>query len=375
MSDGVFGFTTGLGQRSDAFTFERYEANSGASLGILTPLRGASIAQTGGKSITRTLTFDLGVDASEVIDFDAERIRVAMIAAGRTWPLGEYLYTDHVRQDYAEPDTHEPQSLTACQMTDAMAIVDTELESAFTADDESPRATAERLLEPFGFTMVIEDSPHLISNSWMAGTSRKQVLETIAELGGYLPPWFDHEGVFRMIRVFDPAEGAPEFDFDAQRSVFAESVTRAGDSLTKPNRIVVVSNAAAATGGDGNAIDPGPVSAFCDVPSTAPHSVQNIGFVRPKVIEMQVDSPAQAQAVADLLCLTQTVAETLTCATAADPRHDAWATVQFQGQRWLEYAWSLELEAGGDMQHQLQRSYPATPQILSGTAGQILAGG
>jgi hypothetical protein len=198
----------------------------------------------------------------------------------------------------------------------------------------------------------------------MAGTSRKQVLEAIAELGGYLAPWFDHDGVFRMIRLFDPAEGDAERDFDADRNVIAESVTRASDSLTRPNRIIIVSNSAAATGGDGQAVDPGPMMAFCDVPSSAPHSMQRLGFVRPKVFERQVDSLAQAQAVADLLCLTQTVAETATC-----------ATVQFQGERWLEYSWSMQLEAGAEQQHDLQRSYPATPAVLTGVAGQIIATG
>jgi hypothetical protein len=371
----VFAFDTGLGQRSDAFVFERREGASGRPLGLLHPIRAATLAANGGKTITRTLAFDLGEDDSAAVDFDSERVHVAMVAGGITWPLGRYLFTDHVQQDYADPDTDEPRSLTSCQMGDSMTMVDTELESGFTCDDEAPRAAVERLLAPFGFTMIIEDSPHLIANSWMAGTSRKQVLEAIAELGGYLAPWFDHEGAFRMVRLFDPSEGAPVFDFDASRSVYADSVTRAGDSLTRPNRIIIVSNSAASTGGDGAAVDPGPLMAFCDVPSTAPHSIQRIGFVRPKVLERQVDSLAQAQSVADLLCLTQTVAETLTCATAIDPRHDAWQTVDFEGRRWLEYAWSMELEAGAEQQHQLQRSYPATPEILSGTAGQIIATG
>jgi hypothetical protein len=374
MSD-VFAFSAGVGQRSDAFEFERREGASGRPLGLLHPIRAATLAANGGKSITRALAFDLGEDDSAAVDFESERVHVSMIAAGQRWPLGRYLFTDYVQQDYADPDTDAPRSLTACQLGDAMTMVDTELESGFTCDDEAPRAAVERLLGPFGFTMIIEDSPHLISNSWMAGTSRKQVLEAIAELGGYLAPWFDHDGVFRMVRLFDPAEGEADMDFDAARSVFADSVTRAGDSPTRPNRVIVVSNSAAATGGNGAALDPGPLMAFCDVPSTAPHSIQRLGFVRPKVFEMQVDSLAQAQNVADLLCLTQTVAETLTCATAIDPRHDAWQTVQFQGQRWLEYGWSMELVAGGDQQHQLQRSYLATPEILSGVAGQIIAAG
>lgn len=370
-----FGLAAGVGQRSEAFRFERYEGAAETPLGLLHPIRGASISQSGGKSLSRTLSFDLGETASAEVDFAAERIRVALIAADRTWPLGEYRFTDHVDQDWPDPETDTVRTLTSCTLGDAMVVVDTELESAFTAEAEPARDTAERLLAPLGLPVAIEDSPHLVTNAWMAGTSRRQVLEAIAELGGYLPPWVDHEGVLRMRRLFDPAAGAADFDFDAAETVFAESVTRADDSLTRPNRVVVVSNAGAATGASGTAVEAGPVTAFCDVPSTAPHSIQRIGFVRPEVVEVQVDSAAQAQAVADVRCLRQTVAETLTCATALDPRHDGWATVEFQGLRWLEYGWSAQLEAGGEMTHQLQRSYMPTPVVLSGTAGQIAAAG
>jgi hypothetical protein len=304
---------------------------------------------------------------------------VSMRLGGETWKLGRYLFTDAVNQDYFDGDAGAVKTLTSCQLADQMAIVDTELEGAFSCVLEAPRSALERLLGGLGFDMLIEDSGQLISNSWMAGTSRKAVMESIAQLGGYLPPAFDGDGVLRIRLQFDPTEGTPDFDFDDLQNVVAESVTRSDSTIYAPNRIVVVSNGGNTYGGSSSEknpvdpIDPGPMMAFCDVPSSAPHSILNLGFARPRIEEIQATSVAQCQAVADLYCLTQTVAEEAQLSTALDPRHQSWNTIQFQEKRWLEASWSMTLVAGGDMRHSLQRSYPPSPEVLSGVVGQVLA--
>lgn len=377
----VFDFSQGRGQRSESFRFFRREGSSLRPLGDLHPIEGATLSNSGTNSLTRSLSLLLGEDDAAETNFVADRVDLSMRLGGQEWPMGRYLFTDAVNQDFPDPATGEVRTLVSCQLTDQMAIVDTELETSFTSILEPARSAIERLLEGLDLELLIEDSPHLISNSWMAGTSRKQVLEAIAELGGYLPPWFDNDGVLRAVQLFDPSEGVADFDLDAQQTVIAESVTRSDSTIYAPNRIVVVSNGGNTYGGSSSEkhpvdpIDPGPMMAFCDVPSTAPHSALNIGFIRPHVIEIQATSVAQAQAVADLECLTQTVAEEVELSTSIDPRHDGWDRVQFQGERWLETGWSATLVAGGEMRHSLQRSYPPSPQILSGTAEQVLVGG
>jgi hypothetical protein len=375
----VTGFATGRGQRSESYTFGRREGASGRPLGALAPLSGANLSLSGSKSLSKSLSFQLGVEDAAAVAFASERVDVAMVLEGQTWPLGRYLYTDATRQDYAVPGTDEVRSIVSCQLSDFMAIIDTELETSFTAVLESPRHVLDRLLDGLPFDMMVEDSPYLISNSWMAGTSRRQVLETVAELGGYLPPWFDTANVLRLRRLFDPDEGVAAFDFDAQQTVVQGSVTGSNSTVYAPNRFVIVSNGGNTYGGSGSlngadAVDPGPMMAFCDVPSSAPHSIMNIGFVRARVEEMQATSVAQCQAVADLRCLTQTVAEFLDVSTTFDPRHGAWETVAFQGKRWLETSWSAQLTAGAEMRHSLQRAYPPSPEVLSGTVDQLLAG-
>ena len=373
-----FDFSNGRGQRSESYRFERREGASLRPLGELHPIQGATLSQSGTNSLVRTLSFDLGeADAAEV-NFVSERVDVSMLLGGEVWKLGRFLYTDAVNQDFFDEDTDRVRTLTSCQLSDQMAIVDTELETAFDCILEPARSAIERLLEGLDIQMLVEDSGQLISNSWMAGTSRKAVLESIANLGGYLPPGFDSEGVLRARQQFDPTAGVPDFDFDALRNVFAESVTRSDSTIYAPNRIVVVSNGGNTYGGSSSEdnpvdpIDPGPMMAFCDVPSSAPHSVLNLGFVRPRVEEIQATSVAQCQAVADLFCLTQTVAEETQLSTSIDPRHESWNTVRFQGKRWLESSWSASLTAGGEMRHSLQRSYPPSPEVLSGVAGQLL---
>jgi hypothetical protein len=329
----------------------------------------------------RTLTFEVGETESAEVNFVSERVYASMLVDGEARPLGRFRFADATQQDYSDEEAGEVRSLTSCQLSDYMSIVDAQLETSFTAVLEPARAAIERLLADLDIEMQIEDSGQLISNSWMAGTSRKAVLESIAELGGYLAPWFDHEGVLQVRRQFDPTTGVADFDFDEQQSVFAESVTRSDSTIYAPNRIVVVSNGGNTYGGSSSEknpvdpIDPGPMMAFCDVPSTAPHSIMNLGFARPEIMEIQATSVAQCQAVADLYCLTQTVAEEVDLSTALDPRHDGWNTVDFQEKRWLETGWSMQLAAGGEMQHSLQRSYPPSPQVLSGTVDQVLAGG
>lgn len=379
MAVSIFDFSNGRGQRSESFRFERREGSSLRPLGEIHPIVGATLNQGGTGSLVRNLSFSLGEEDSAQVNFVSDRVDVSMLLGGETWKLGRFLFTDAVSQDYVDEGSTAVRTLTTCQLSDQMAIVDTELETAFDSVLEPAREAIERLVGDLDIEVLVEDSAQIISNSWMAGTSRKSVLEAMAQLGGYLPPWFDSEGVLRVIQQFDPTEGTPDFDFDELQNVVADSVTRSDSTIYAPNRIVVVSNGGNTYGGSSSEknpvdpIDPGPMMAFCDVPSTAPHSVFNLGFVRPRVEEIQATSVAQCQAVADLHCLTQTVAEEVQLSTAIDPRHEAWNRVRFQGKRWLESGWSMTLEAGGDMRHSMQRSYPPSPQVLSGTAGQVLA--
>jgi hypothetical protein len=354
---------TRAGQRTDSFVFRASDAATGAVLGEVHPARDTTITldQSAGTVITRSLSLQFDEATTAALNPLTTRIEPYMLVHGVEWPLGHYLFTDPIRQDYA-PYEGAPgvvRSTLSSALGDRMTIVDTELEHAFTGAGAGADEVIRRLLAPLPFSADIDDSASPIVNAWAAGTSRVNVLGTTAELGDYLAPWFDHHGVAQARRRFEPGDALPDFDWDANPVALRDSITRADALAFTPNRIVVV--------GNGETAESAPVIAWCDVPSTAPHSALNIGFVRPHVVQAQVQSLAQAQALADNLCLRQSVSETMQVTTVLDPRHEAHQVIRFEGELWLEVAWSMELVAGGGMRHTLQRAYVPDPVIAAPT--------
>ena len=350
----------GIGQRTESFIFRATDGGTGEVLGEVHPSRSSAITldQSAGAVITRSLTLEFDEDESAALHPLSTRNEPFMLIGGTEYPLGHYLFTDPLRQDYAEYETGPGEGLRSTMsspLADRMAIVDTELEHAFTADGDAASDVLRALLSPLPIIAEIDDSPSVIVNTWAAGTTRTGVAGTVAELGGYLAPWFNHRGVFQARRRFEPALAIPDFDWDASPHVYRDSITRADALAYTPNRIVVI--------GNGSTVENAAVVAYCDVPSTAPHSALNIGFVRSRVIEAQVSGLAQAQELAENLCLQQTVAETVQVSGPPDPRYEAHQVVRFEGELWLHLAWSMEMAAGGTMRHTLQRAYRPTPTV------------
>ena len=202
-----------------------------------------------------------------------------------------------------------------------------------------------------GVTVLADPSPYTAADAWPSGTSRGQVLEAIAVSGDYWSPWFDNDGALRFVRTFDPATQVVDIDLDAGYSVLREGIVENDGLLTAPNRIVVVSNAAR----DARAS----VTASADVPVTAPNSIANIGTVRSKQYTLQISDPVQAIAVANGLAQRNQVFETVTLSTPADPRHDGYQVIRWQGSNWLELAWNMQLTPGAPMTHTMRKSYAA----------------
>ena len=72
---------------------------------------------------------------------------------------------------------------------------------------------------------------------------------------------------------------------------------------------------------------------------------------------LQVADADQARAVARGIGIRQTVFERVSLTTAPDPRHDSYNVVVWQGEKWLELAWSMALVEGGTMNHLLRKGY------------------
>jgi hypothetical protein len=127
------------------------------------------------------------------------------------------------------------------------------------------------------------------------------------------------------------------------------SVVESDNLLNAPNRFLVISNS-----GDADAE---PIVGQFDVPSSAPHSIDNRGFVILDTRDLQSASTSQAFAMARTLALTNTIVEQREIATPPDPRHDSYDVVHWDGENWLEVAWSMTLIEGGSMSHVLQKLY------------------
>lgn len=335
--------TDGYGQRSETFRFELVNGASGIRLGTVTPLRTGSLSHDIGRTVKRSLTLTLGVADTAAINPVSDRLDVYAVINGTEYPLGRYVFTDASSQRWTSG------SIGNMSLVDEMFIIDQELETGYSARSRGVGFAIQEVLADFAYTKSIAASPYISAEAWAAGTRRGQVLATLATTGDYFTPWFTNDRVLTFIRSFDPATQVPAFDFDAGNQVLRAGIVESNDLLSAPNRFVVISNAAT----DGQI----PATGSVDVPASAPHSIQNRGFVIPKIVDLQVTDRYQATAIAKSLSIQESPLEYVNIGTALDPRHDAYDVIFWDGQLWLEVAWSIQLTPGGVMSHTLQKVY------------------
>jgi hypothetical protein len=167
--------------------------------------------------------------------------------------------------------------------------------------------------------------------------------------GDYFSPWFGNDQKLHFIRTFDPIDRVPDFDYDTGFKVMQDQILETDDLLTAPNRFIVIGNSGPSSRSA--------IVGIADVPINAPHSVPNRGFAVTQTQNLQLRSQDQAVAVARGLANRQTVFERVNLTTAPDPRHDSYDVIRWQGELWLELAWSMALTEGGMMNHMLRKGY------------------
>lgn len=341
-----------VGQRQSTFVFQLINGITGLHKGFVTPLRGTGTALTHDTTRTtkRQLSIALGVADTALVQEETDRILVYMLTGGLTYRLGRYAFTSE--QDAVSTGG----SRSSDVLLDEMTNVDLQLEAGFPTVAQASAVfaveTAVALLLdglPFITGVDIASSPFPIVGAWSPGTTRGQVLAAMAQQGDYQTPWFGNDGHFKMIRTVNPEEAEPTIDMDRGARVIRDSITATSTLLVAPNRFIVISN-----GGEAQAA---PIVGRYDVPPSAPNSIQSIGFVRPSVSNAQLATQDQANAAARQLGLNNTITRTVQLATPPDPRHDSYDVVRWQGQNWLEIAWSMQLIEGGQMTHTLRRSF------------------
>lgn len=185
--------------------------------------------------------------------------------------------------------------------------------------------------------------------SWTAGTSRFKVMEDLCNIAGYYPPYFDNNGDCIVRPVGELSAEIPVVIYRAGQNIIDDTLTVTNDLIDAPNRYIVV-------GTDANQE---PITGRYDIPSIAPHSIYNRGFVVATVIQSQgVASNDDAREAAYKAYVVDSAAyEWVTFESFNDPRHDTYSAVQFNSNQYKEMSWSMSLSAGGTMSHSLRRVY------------------
>lgn len=333
-----------VGQRQATYRFERFNGVTGEELGEIYPIRGANLTHDSSRVIKRQLNIDLGAVDTARINTITDRIRVFMVFPnGASYPLGVYMFTDASRQMYTSGQ------LGSMALGDEMFLVDQQITAGISGIGFSTTSVVQQLLAGLPIQWEMDPSPFQATESWGSGTNRGQILEQLSITGDYFSPWFDNTGVMRFIRTFDPGTRLPDFDFDAHSRVIREPIIMTDDLILAPNRFQVSSNSSGDISKE--------ITATFDVPPTAPHSVAQRGFVVASVSNMPLSDASQAAAVAEGLARRRTVFERVSLTTPPDPRHDSYNVVRWQGEKWLEIAWSMSLTEGGAMSHLLRKVY------------------
>lgn len=382
----VLPFDAPPGQAQQAYTFKfvLMDGVTGQFKRILTPVANSTpqLTHDSTRTIKRQVSLQLAVADTSAVDVIRDRVLISMVVGNTFYPLGRYTFSTTQKALSTGGRQSSP------TLMDEELILDENTESAFPPSDLVERtATLQKSLSTFGtiidqpvnvnnlahvlltlypnFTAVIETTPYFTTNTWSFGTSGLQILQDLATFGDFFPPWMGNDGLFHMVRTFDPATAVPDFDWDAYPHVYADTITEEDDLLSAPNRFIVVSNSASTQDATDSSADPtippqpsnSSVIGTYDVPSSAPHSVQNRGYVVSQVNNLQLDAQDQANAVARTIGIQNTVYQRTTLTTFPDPRHDSYDVIRWLGQNWLELAWQMDLVAGGSMQHTLRRTY------------------
>lgn len=345
-----------VGQRTATYRFELVDIKTGYRR-VVHPL--ADSAPTLSHDVTRTITRRLdnlvfSVGESDHINVITTRIEPFMVIGNVDYPLGRYMYNNETLIQFTSGD------ISSGSLYDESFIVDQRLAESFSqraaisagiSSNVAPRIqlVIAALLAELPVTLDIEPTPFSTDAGWPAGTARGFIVEQLALDGDYFSPWFGNDKKMHFVRSFDPATAVVTFDLDAGSRVFQDRIYKTNDLIDAPNAFVVVSNGATAQAEE--------ITGRYDVPTSAPHSIANRGFVIPLVENRQVETLEQAKAVATNIGQRATIFERVEFYTAPDPRHDGYDVLRWQGENWLELAWALPLTEGAAMQHVARKAY------------------
>lgn len=292
-------------------------------------------ASTAGQIKRQLSGFTLGEKDLRRLNLFTDRIKVSVILEdGTEWPQGVYVFTDSavkvgtyvstlattlMDQDYVlSQGSRYPYGVNpGGGIVDAINFI---LDDANVWNRDIPADASVRVGDPL---------------NWPPGTARSAMLKVLCDLAGWLPPYFNNDGVCIIRPPTNPQNGAPDHFYEPSR-VFHDTLIENENLVQAPNVYVVI----------GTGPSKGDISASAEVAAELPFSVQNRGFTIVSIHRTQgLISTRQAQEMAEALAQAGSSGfKNVYFTGPPDPRHDLFQTVEFDGEVYNEVEWSLPLK-------------------------------
>lgn len=345
----------GVGQRIETVRYDVLRADRSVEF-TLTNVEAdhpPTISWDSTSSTNRTLNgLTIGpADASRINPLTHRLAPYWVLDTGDTYPLGVFLFSG--------VDRHVDSwgSDLSGTMYDQSVILNQPRESSLSIGvGGQVRSALQQIVDEVGLTAYasIDPTPAYVSTpvSWQLGTSRGQTLTDLCLSAGFYPWYFDNTGILRLRAIPNPLSTAPAdltFNADASSRIIAGSVMTSTDLVKAPNRYIVRGNSSASQ----------EVSAFYDVPASAPHSKDNIGYVRSVVIDNQaVTDSASALVAAQAAYATDfSTYDWMSFQSSPEPRADGFQIASVLGSNYRVVSWSLPLTPGGPMAWKTRKNY------------------
>lgn len=338
----------GIGQVASTVRFQVVNRDL-ELVGDIHPIAADSISAKTSGNVKRTLS-GFKLDDQTLRDIDPFQHRIKpwwVLEDGTEWPLGVYVFTDAAKHRGTYVDT-----LTTT-LLDQDFILDQGTRTTFGVGQNGSilngvvdvinqvRITNYRI--PAASSSVVADPV-----TWPAGTSRLKILNDLCNLAGWLPPYFDNDGVLTIRVPPDIDRDPPDHRYSSHYSrVLRSTIVENENLLDAPNVYLVVCSGPSSS----------EITAFAAVDADLPFSVQNRRFEVVNVTRVQgITTTDQAQQIANILASSAGFGfRNVEFQGFADPRHDLFQTVEWDGFMYREIEHSLKLTPGGPHTHKLTR--------------------
>lgn len=309
----------------------------------------------------------LAPDVLADINLQAERLRpVVVMADGTEHEQGVYVFSDtsstvatNATTDLGGGPDLEAQWGDPVLLDQGATLKQGSGGITFYAPGDSIYTALTTQLEARGFPEYEVDPISSVFGQWVAWRPNEEALTIIYDLcalGGWYSLYFNNHGTPVAKQVPDLEAADPTLVYDIGAGIVRGSVIKSDDTLSAPNRYVVVNSS----------FTDAPIWGVWDVPAGAPHSFQSIGYRRVKEFDVQgMETNAEATRMAKALGQEDaSTRETYDAKITPDPRHDTFDIVSFMGAKFRSQGYTLSLDLREPMDLELARTWSQVPEAI-----------